>query len=79
MLRLRRGIWIITHRKEIHSLSFQADWSCLDDLTFLNVFAGSHGRRHGRASVGRSMDSHFLIYFFPRYFAPVSGKAKGSV
>lgn len=39
------------------------DWSCLDDLTFLNVFAGSHGRWHGRASVGRSMDSHFLISF----------------
>ena len=55
------------------------DWSCLDELTFLNVFAGSHGRWHGRASVGRSMDSHFLIYFFPSCFAPPWDKAKGSL
>ena len=29
----------------------------------MNVFTGSHRRRHRRAPVGRCMDSHFLICF----------------
>lgn len=75
----KRNMDNYTQEGDSFSLIPSRDWCCLDDLTFLNVFAGSHGRRHGRASADRSMDSHSLIYFFPGCFAPPSGKAKGSL